>query len=126
MADKIGFVGSCTADLSKAPEYINGTKYCYYDCSLKFGKEQDAEKWRNATNSILLQDFKDVGEKGWRNPIDYGTQVCLGQDVKMDARFNPPLPEPVVNPFPVDSDNLKADPESPVTRVIYNYLNQIQ
>ena len=126
MADKMGFIGSCIADLSKAPEYIDGVKHCYYDCSLKFGAEQDAEKWRNASNSILLQDFKDVGEKGWRNPTDYGTQVCIGQDVKMDNRFNPPLPEPIVKPFTVDSDTLETSPQAPVVRVIYNYLNQIK
>ncbi|QLQ33900.1 MAG: hypothetical protein HZT40_22320 [Candidatus Thiothrix singaporensis] len=99
MADKIGFVGSCTADLSRAPEYINGIKHCYYDCSLKFGKEQDAAKWRNASNSILLQDFKDVGEKGWRNSVDYGTQVCIGQDVKMDTLLLHLCLNQLSNPF---------------------------
>ena len=126
MENKIGFTGSCIADLNKAPEYINGIKHCYYDCSLKFGAEQKAEKWQASNNQILLQDFKDIGEKGWRNAHDFGTQVCIGQDVEMDTKFDPPLPEAIAKPFSVDSESLKTNPETPVSRVIYNYLNQIK
>lgn len=125
MSEKIGFVGTCVANLNKSPSYIDGEKHCYYDCKLKFGKESDIKQWNSEDRkAILLKDFFDIGTKSTSMP-DFGQPACLGQVTELNSSFSPALPESRATAFAVDSRDLQGNAEKPVTRMINKLLNGI-
>ena len=71
-----------------------------------------------------MKDFFDIGTKSTSLP-NWQQPVCIGQRTELDTKFSPPLPQSRATAFPVDSNDLKASPQKPVTRVINKLLNQI-
>lgn len=125
MGESIGFIGTCKPNLNKSPSYINGEKHCYYDCNLKFGKEDDFNQWNSENRkAILLSNFFDIGTKS-SSIADFGQPACFGQITELNNSFTPALPEAKSTAFTVDSRDLKENPEKPVTRVINKLLNGI-